>query len=501
VLATLSGTTAVTAIVVVQALVLAPLFLRELGAPLYGAWLASGELLVWILAFDLGLPNLLIQRIGAAHARGDVATVGEYLAAGLLVLAVIGLGLAAAVVVVAPLVPALMGLSGEDAHALRSVLRVAGIATAALVTTNAVVGFSRGIQQTGLISAASVLSVLCGFLVTLALLLSGWGLWAAAAGVVARATILVLGAAWFVWLQVRRQGLAAHVRIRWRACRELLAISPVTAAGGLAYAGMTQSETALVAILGRPDLAAAYALTRRAGDLARVLIDVIGMASYGSFAHLVASSERSRSLAVHAEVSSLRLSLAVTAAGAYVAVNASLVTVWVGEAQYLGLAATVAFAVQMVAVGQAYLMNYLYRATGAVAKGSWLLVAESLLRIPLMVILFQWMGVVGIPLAGVLTAIGFGSLALAWTCRELADTCPARPTASVTLHLARGAVLGAGVMIGAAWYQPTWPFALFVPLLFAAVSFPLQAAFDPLIRETISGVRAMLQPWPARLSK
>jgi O-antigen/teichoic acid export membrane protein len=489
VLATLSGSTLVTAIVAVQAIVLAPLFLRELGAPLYGAWLASGELLVWILAFDLGLPNLLIQRIGAAHARGDARAIGEYLAAGLLVLGVIGLVLAAAVLLLAPLVPPLMRLSGEEAQSLAGALRLAGVATAGIVATNAVVGFSRGVQQTGFMSAATVVSVLAGFITTLMLLLAGWGLWAAALGVATRCAIVVVSAASFVALHLRH-GLGRHVRVRWRSCRELLSISPVTALGGLAHAGMAQSETALVAILGRPDLAAAYALTRRAVDLARILIDVIGTAAYGSFAHLVASPDRARSLAVHAEISTLRLSLAVAAAGAYVAVNASLVGAWVGPEQYLGLALTTLFAVHMIVAGQGHLLNYLYRATGAVAPGSWMMLAEALVRVPLMVVLFHMVGVFGLPLAGILTAAVFGAVALSRTCRDFADVCPPRPSASWSLTLARGAVLLAGCALGVLITEPSWVWVGGVGLGFALLAVPALFALDPLLAATLAGARA-----------
>ena len=45
---------------------------------MYGAWLATGDLLVLMLAFDMGIPNILIQRIGAALAKSDKKAIGGY---------------------------------------------------------------------------------------------------------------------------------------------------------------------------------------------------------------------------------------------------------------------------------------------------------------------------------------------------------------------------------------------------------------------------------------
>ena len=67
---TLIGGTAGTLIVTVQAAVLIPLYINHIGPRLYGAWLASGDFLVWMQAFDLGLPNLMIQRIAMAYGKG-----------------------------------------------------------------------------------------------------------------------------------------------------------------------------------------------------------------------------------------------------------------------------------------------------------------------------------------------------------------------------------------------------------------------------------------------
>jgi O-antigen/teichoic acid export membrane protein len=463
-------------VVAAQSLVLAPLFLHYLGPRLYGAWLATGEVLVWIQSFDLGLPNLLIQRIGAAHARDDRRTVAEYLAAGLLALLVVGAVLAAIALAAAPYLGAWFHLQGGEARLLTACFAVAAIATVLIVPSNAVVGFARGVQDTGVVSGVYTLSVLTSFGVTLTLLLQGWGLWAAAMGVVARVACTVVGTGWFLARHLR-SGLASHFHVRRAPLAEILRISPVTAAGGLAYVGMTYSEMALVGVFAGPELVTVYGLTRRAIDLGRAIVDMIGAAAYGGFAHLSASDDRHRALDIHAQISALRWLLAIATAAAYLAVNTSLVGVWVGPAQFGGVALTAAFALQMIVGGQAYLLNYLYRATGPVAHGSMALLVEAIVRVPLMLALFWTVGLVGIPMAAVGTGAAAAVLAHRWTSRRLGRAGGAQHGGPLSA-LVQVALLAVALLL-APRLVLSWWYVLGTGTAMAAVGCVALAAVDP----------------------
>lgn len=451
----MAGTTAVTLIVMVQALVLTPSYLSAAGSRLYGAWLASGDLLVWMYAFDLGLGNLLIQRIGSAHGRDDRREIGEYLAAGLTVLGGVAAIVGLAGAVLASGLPGWMGLDGEEAATLRGCFLAASAATAVGLFNQGFVGFSRGIQVTGFINVVGVVAALCGFGVAAAVLHHGYGLWAVPAGLAARVMVQLAGGVWFVWAQ-HRGPLSGLVRLRAAVVTDVLRVSPATTLGGLAYAAMNSSDSVLVALTTRPELAAVYTLTRRGIDMARSVVEMIGFASYGSFAHLVASADRHRALEVQAEVRALRTSAATAAAVVFLAINPSLVAAWVGPEQFGGLALTALLAAQFIVVGDAYLMNYLYRAAGPVEHGSLLLVAEALVRVPLMWGLLSMLGLVGVPLAAIVTAAVAGSVAARATRRHVAGFAPLAKSVPLGLWALRLSLLAGATASGALWAAPSW---------------------------------------------
>jgi len=465
----------------IQAIVLTPIYLHEIGPRLYGAWLGSGDILVWLQAFDLGLPNLMIQRIGAAHGRGDSREVSEYFATGAAVLGLVACMATFFAFFLSHLIPGWMGLSGSEARELELCFFVGSLAAAVIIFNNSAVGFSRGIQDTTAMNLVVLISSLAGFAMSLGLVLTGHGLWAIALGLATRAVISLCGSLFFVASHFRG-GMFRFFRVRRQKLREFLLVSPITAISGLSYAMMNQSESALVAFFIKPELAAVLTVTRKAADLIRSLVDMIGFAAYGSFAHLIASEERHRALQVHAEISSLRLSFAIVLASAYIAVNASLVSVWVGSSQYGGHLLTIMMALQIIVVGGSYLMNYLYRATGPVIRGSIALVVESAARIPMMIGFLLWLGLPGIPLAGIVTAGLSGFWAYRWTVKDLATyAVPAVKTLPV-VWLTRFLVFAVGLMACLLIHVETWTYVIATGFTLTIIGGLCLLSIDPQLR-------------------
>jgi len=495
-ISTMLGTSTSTVILAVQAIVLIPLYINAIGPRLYGAWLGSGDILVWLQAFDLGLPNLLIQRVGAAHGRGDRTTASEYFASAMIVMTGIAVAVGVAAVCASGYVPHAMGVSGGEAATLHRCFAVAAAGAALNLFTNGIVGFSRGIQETTFLNIVSTVAAIFGFAVSAVLVLSGAGLWAVSLGLVTRSVIVFAGALTFVAVHFRRGGLRS-CRPRAQMLHELFAVLPVTAIGGVGYSMMTQSELFIVASCLRPELAVVLGVTRKLLEFARALIDTIAFASYGGIAHLVSSSDRHRILSAHAEVTTLRTTLAITGAATYMAINGSLVRLWVGEAQYGGPMLTILFALQFIAVGGAFLANYLYRALGPVVRGSLALAVESAIRVPLMIGLVLVIGLPGIPVAGILTGTAFALLTHRWTVAKVAAFAPLYPRTPRHVWVVRACILTAGAAAGLLVTWRSWPGVAAAGIVAAVLGGLVLLAIDPLLATIRYWLRAC---WTRSLS-
>jgi O-antigen/teichoic acid export membrane protein len=487
-IATLAGSGANTVVVSVQVLVLMPLYLHAVGPHLYGAWLGAGDFLVWMQAFDLGLPNLMVQRIGVAHGQGNTKAIAEYYATGLAVAGMVSFILAIVATFLSQFVPGWMGVTGADARLLQDCFILGVVAGSINLFNNTIVGLSRAIQDTVFLNVVVLAATILGFAVSLAAILTGWGLWAVPMGLATRAVVSIAGSALFN-VKVMRGEMLTHFHVRRTVLREFLAVSPATALGGLGYALMNQSESAIVAIVLRPELAAVLVFTRKLLEVGRNVVDMIAFAAYGGVAHLIASKQRHRILQVLAEVSTLRLTCAVVGAAAYMAVNASLVAVWAGPAQYGGPALTILMGLQFLVVGQSFLLNYLYRATGPVMKGSLALLAESVVRVPLMAGLVMLLGLPGIPLAGIITGSFFAGLTLRWTKDEVRAFADPVLRSPLRVWWARGGMLAAGAVLGVLVQRRSWAYVGVTGVLVASATGAILLWIDPVLRNTIEPLR------------
>lgn len=187
---------------------------------------------------------------------------------------------------------------------------------------------------------------------------------------------------------------------------DLLRLTPATASGTAAYALGMQADGFLVAVLLRPEAVVIVTVSRRLADLFRNLVEPLSQAALGGFAHLMASPERHRAAAVERELLAGRLLMAAPLAALYAVVNGGVVEWWVGRRYFAGHEFTALAAVASVLAGQAYLQNTLLRAAGRIRLGGAALLVESGAKIVLMAAGLAIFGIVALPAAAALVALG-----------------------------------------------------------------------------------------------
>ncbi len=453
-LATFAGSGATVAITVAQAFLLIPLCLRDLGTPLYGAWLGASELLVWIQLLDAGIPNLVTQRVGAAIGDGHDGDAARWASTGFVLLGGVAVALCVIGMAAAPLVTRWATVPVEHAAVFTACFRLGVAGSAALLFFNGCVGVARGVQRTVAVSTGQVAGAAVGLGVAVALLVAGWGLWALAIGLVTRAVIALMGGLVFVWRLPRAHGGWFGQPSRALA-REAAGLVPSMAGASVGYLLANNTEVVLVTTIFGPVPAAVYSLTRRVIDGLRRLLDAIAWSVYGGFAHLVTARDRHRARAVLHEILSLRLAVACLGGAVAAAITPAFVRMLFGADNFGGIWLTAGFTVQMVLGGQSFLANYLYRASGRVREGSLLLSAEAVLRVLAMAAGLFAAGLAGAPA----TAAAVSLLMLIVLARQLDRTLPPgdqRPAGSGRASFAAAGVLAAGLVSAGVWNPQSW---------------------------------------------
>ena len=483
------GTTVSTLIGVAQVFLLIPLCLDQVGSRLYGAWLGSTELLVWVQALDLGIPNLIMQRVGAAVGRRDSEEGARWFSSGFAILLGTATVLAVLAIASSSFLVEWAGVEAHQAELFESCFRISAVAAALTLLNSAFIGLARGVQRTGLVNGTLIAGAVAGFAVALGMLLGGFGLWALALGTLARALVALAGGLIFA-ATLDRRAWRPLFRVAWPTLRETASLVPSLTAGSMGYLALGFSDLALVTTLYGPTAAAVYGLTRRAADAARTILDSIAAAVYGGFAHLVGSDARERARMVAREILLARWVCACLAAAVYATLNHSLVVLLFGAENWGGFWLTLAFACHLVASGSAYMVNYLYRAAGAVREGSLLLAAGGAIHVAASLASLAAFGLVGAPVAGTLVSIAVFVV----TARRLDALLPGEwtpvPPADRRVTWLGGILIGLGALAGSLSADLPWTSQVALGTLLLILGGVTFLWIHPMLRRTLAGALA-----------
>lgn len=479
------------ALTVVQGLLMVPLYLRYIGPGMYGAWLASGDVLGWLAMLNLGIAGVVTQRMAAAHGRGERQVLGEYYGSGMLVQAALVTVLAGVAAGVAPFIPGWLGIRGEEARVLSRCFAIAGVATGLGIMSALAGTLPAAVQRMAFNAAANLACTLIGIGTTLWMLLAGQGLWALAWGMLARNGLLLLALAGNALVVMRSEG--TRMRVRVPVLRDLASLARSTLLTMLGNTAAGRCDALLVAVVFRPELATVYVLTRRAAEIVSMFLALIGGAVYSGFAHLVGSGHLARARRVLAEADRGYLAAGALAVALYMALNRTFVELWVGPAQYGGHLLTVLLGLNVLLVGRAALITYLLGGSGQIRQSAHLIFAEAVARVAAVLALLLVLGVPGVPLAGIATTAVSALVALKWLGRRLEGAEGATWTGAA--WPAYALLLAAGAAAGGERWAGSWAGFAAAGAVFTAAGAALLVAMDPAVRAVALGrVRAFRAP-------
>lgn len=309
--------------------------LHQLGRDLYGLWIASGALLAYAGLADLGVLSVLPWMIAEADGQKDpqkiralLSNAGVFATAGGILFGVLGLGLW-------HLYPALLHLSTEDRAVLVGPVFLVIAATALAFPLRIFSALLTGLQDATFIGVLTTVQIVTGALLTLALTLSGKGLYGLAVGAavppLAAAAISLIRA-----LNNNRQLL----RDLPRPSRPLLRRIIVDGLGAwLAAAGfqlVAGTDPIILTYLGLRESVPSFSVSSRLALTLTQFAWILPDAALVGLAQLAAEATRDRVRDVVLAILRLHMIVCGAMAIAVLASNAAFVRIWVGADFFLG---------------------------------------------------------------------------------------------------------------------------------------------------------------------
>ena len=398
-----------TGLLVLQGLLLTPVYARLIPLDLLGAWMATGNVVAWLTLIDPNISRVLQQRIARAAGAGNEQEIASLVAAG----HVLGFGVGLAMAAFIPAVPVLLRYvpgAGSAPAELEASLVVSLAATGTLIASFAPGMVNVGLQRTFLAGIITAGATVVGVVFTFYALLAGWGLVSLPGGLLVRSSILFVLNAASVYVS-RWRVTRWRIAPTWLEIRALLGPSGYTFLGRFGQAMTGQVEPMAIAFAAGASTTAQYSITSRPLEPIRMTVDRVLPALAPGLSHLAGERGNEAVAGVIGKVYGPLGGLASIGVAAVTLASGPLVTLWAGPGTFAGYAVAAAVGVAAVGSSLASPAGEILYALGDVRSVALGRILEGALRIVAQVVGALVFGSIGIILGGVLATSG---VALAW---------------------------------------------------------------------------------------
>ncbi len=346
----------------VAGLVLFPMVVRTLGSRDNGLWLASVEVVGYLLLGDLGVIAVVPWLVAAKDGAGDRRAIGEYLANGLVIGAVVGLGFVGLAVLVLTVDPTQLRLDPGDWSKLRTPLATLLGLTGIGFPLRAYTALLTGLQDIAFAGVLAAIQSALSIALTATLIPLGFGLtgMALATGV----PPLACGVAATLRTWRCHPGLTRGVRPTWDHCRGLIGEGFGAWLAGFGVRLQSAGQSVILVALDRPEWATYLAVTSKTATIAQPMGSALPDSGLVGLNQLYGEGNGERTRRIVACLLLLYVAIAGTTAVGLLAGNPAFVRSWIGADLYGGHRLNALIAANLVA-GTA--VGGLFRVVGAVA--------------------------------------------------------------------------------------------------------------------------------------
>jgi len=389
---------------IVTGLFLVPLTLHSIGARTWGVWLASGEVLAYAGMADLGMLAVMQWLIAEAEGRKDRREMANLVSQGIWLGTAVGIVFVSLAFVLWRSLPSVLFLTAADRAVIERPLLLAVVLTASSYPLLSYRALLIGIQDASFLGTMSVINATISAAVLAGMLLGGWGLYALVWSSIG--TSLIVGAV----LGIRAAMIAPDVVYRiappqTRYLRTLLTNGVGAWLGNIGWQTLAATNSVLITYIGHPEWVPVYACTAKVANMAMPLTWILPDAGHVSLAQLHGEgSSQPRVRDVINLMQRLHLVLAGLVAVGLLGFNGVFVTHWVGAPFFGGIPLNAVVALGVIVHSFTHGFVTSSSIAGSRPRVGALVLINGAVQLPLGIVLGHRMGLIGIPVAGLVAA-------------------------------------------------------------------------------------------------
>jgi len=385
-----------------------PIYLKFIPLNLYGAWIATGNILVWLSAIDPGLSTVLQQRVGAAYGQKDFQAIQEIIVGGLCITVIIVTFIMILGFLLTNYLYSWLNLpSSVNESMIIQAFTLALIGTALMIFSYSITAANIGLLASLGIGIIFVVVTVLSIVLTVILLYSNFGLLSIPIGTIFRGAGLLLGNAGYLLWRLTSEKIGFS--ISFYKVSSLVKLISYTFLGRVGGVIASNVDLFIVSRFLGPEVVPVLHLTRKAPEMSRMFIERPPIAFMPAVSHLVGSGEIYKARRAILRLIRIILWLLGLILGGFIALNDDFVGLWVGQHLFAGQS------INLIICGSIFLamtissLANLCFALGNIKGNSLVSFVQSLLSILLVIAGVKHFGLIGVVLAPVIAMLAVSS--------------------------------------------------------------------------------------------
>ena len=396
-------------LLIIRGIVLVPIYLHFIDSRLYGAWLASGNIVAFLGLLDFGFTSVIVQRIANTAGQRDDKRLGGLIGTSLATVAILSLLPLLCAGLIYRQVPVWIHIEAAQAEQISYAFLIAALSTSLMVIAYGTGGILAGLQWVGVVSIQFIVSSIIGIAATLIFLYMGVGLLAIPLGFLTQSGLLAVAHGLYLWRVIRKQFPPGIIGFDKSNFLDLFRHSSWVFLSKLSLTTSRQADNLIVAAMIDPGLTTILVLTKKSSDILTMAAIRISSAFMPSLSHLSGEGDKQKSKRFMFSILKISIMLAVFAMGGIFLLNHEFVRLWVGDKFYGGTVLTglICIAGFLFVFNQA-LYNTIF-SQGKIRTAARAQIFQAVIQIILSITLCYYFGMKGVVLAAIIAMLSTSS--------------------------------------------------------------------------------------------
>lgn len=393
-----------TVIAIVNGLAIVPFYLKFIDHALFGAWLATGNVLVWLTIVEPGVGDVLQQKVAAAIGEKKNDDAGKFILSGIIISFAISVLILLGSIIVSNFIPSILNLSSSiDQEQLVKAFNIAAFATCFTILSYAFVGSNQGLLSSVGIGLIYLVANVGGIVLNIYLLFNNYGVLSIAYATLFRSFTLCLGNILYLGYRVKNQNIKLGVSKAFFI--NFSKLFSYTFFSKISNTIVSNIDLIIIARFVNPETVTMLELTRRPIRILQGFTDRVSVAFMGPLANLKGEGNYGRIKSIFIRFIYIYTWISTLVIFGFIALNEQLLYVWAGDSVFIGNEINILLCITLLLSSLAYNFSNFNYAMGNIKGNSTISINKSVVYLIFIFILAYFFGVIGVVMATLISVM------------------------------------------------------------------------------------------------